>query len=139
MNWLADEYTVTAGDVALASWIGRGFNLKTRKWETISAVDLSTSQPQPDYRIRSFRVILYEDNTCAVLLLGRQVQLMVVGDHQFTGFTYQLNTQEETVIEGAMHWAGDMPMCAGALYRVRVGGLAAGNYVTALIGYEHGR
>lgn len=133
VQWLNDEYTITAADVAAATWFGRGFNWRTRAWETITGTEISRSVLTP-HRLRSAHVILYEDNTKAKLLHGRYVQLYTVMDPAYTSFKGLL--LDAPTIEGCVQWYGDYPIPAGLLWRVRVSGLDENHHVVITVGYQ---
>ena len=139
LDWLHEEYVVTAGDVAL-SFVGRGYNCGTKRFENVSGTDLSRSE-DTDFELRAFQ--LWVMSAARAQKLGVIGELYVVADPLATYRTVKLPAQEpQTTGGGSISWTGSFPMCAGILFRVASAALVATDIVAIMAGYErrrHGR
>jgi len=136
LEWLQEEYVVQAGDIAL-SFVGRGYNCATRRFENVSGKDLSRSQ-DTDFELRTFQ--LWIMTTARAQKLGVLGELYVVADPQATYRTVKLPAQEpQTTGAGSIRWEGEFPLCAGILFRVASSALSATDIVAVMAGYEKGR
>jgi hypothetical protein len=133
MNWEEDTYTILAGDVALFD-SGRGFNMKSRKWETVSGVDMSPSV-KTNFNLRACFIRCYSAGMAGQR--GRLFQLYVVGDHQATNRLIRLD-KSGSLVGGNSYatWLGKFPLCAGFEWRLSQGGCVAGDVVYARFCYE---
>jgi hypothetical protein len=132
MEWLNETYVVTAGDVALG-WTGRAWNWETRKFETISGVEMNRGR-MTGYRLHCFQVT--PKLATGVLAMGVVGRLYVVADPDATGFKVKLPSSGVQGPVGSIRFVGDTPMGCGVLWRILAGGLAAGDTVEVTIGYE---
>jgi hypothetical protein len=132
MEWLNETYEVTAGDVALG-WTGRAWNWETRKFETISGVEMNRGR-MTNYRLHCFQVT--PKLATGVLAMGVVGRLYVVADPTATGFKVKLPSSGVQGPVGSIRFVGDTPMGCGVLWRILAGGLAAGDTVEVTIGYE---
>jgi len=134
MEWYGDSYTILAGDAA-ASFAGRGLNLETRKWETISGKNLGRSK-DTRYVLRVFQIWIYKVTTFT-LKQGVVGTLYVVGDPLATNYATRLLGEEMQGGMKCIRFVGRIPLNAGCLWRVNYGGLDAGDRVDASVGYEY--
>ena len=131
MEWLADTYTIQAGD-AVAGWCGRAWNWDKNKWETLVASHMTRSR-QTKYRLRSFQVYLY--SSTGNPRTGIIPRLFIVADPVYTGFCIPLEAGLQGTTE-ICHWEGDEPFLAGCLWRLMLGSSTAGDIVESTVAYE---
>lgn len=133
MEWLNETYTVTAGDVA-QSWTGRAWNWETRRWETISGVEMSRGR-ETKHVLRAFHVTPHAVTTNALLqgVIGR---LYIVADPLQTGFKLKLPCNPVQGATSSIRFIGRENFLCGCLWRILAGGLAAGDTVEVTVGYE---
>jgi hypothetical protein len=137
MEWVNDAYQVNAADVA-AAWAGRGFNLGTRRWETISGTSIGRSV-ETKLRIRTMQLWIYDAiDVPKFAILGH---LYVVADPQSTAFEFSVRLPGPGMHShhDLIAFIGDFPMMCGAQWRIMKGGLIDTDKVKCSIGYEHER
>jgi hypothetical protein len=139
MEFVYDRYVIIAADLTVA-FAGRGWNARTRQWETISGGDLLKSEDQPGDRLRHLRITGYNATTLSVKQ-GMCGGLYVVSDPVATGFTVRLPCTGMQGGNSTIKWVGDYPLGSGVLWRVNLGGVIAGDVIECVCGFErqHGK
>jgi hypothetical protein len=131
MQWLVDSYTLQAADVA-AAYAGRGYNVRTGRWETVSGVNMTPTDIR-GHRVKSLDLTIH-DAVSTGIKNGVWVIVFVVGDPTHTGYVVPLH-QGITSTGRLFQWAGDQEMLGGIFWRIHQGGLAAGDRVDLGVGY----
>jgi hypothetical protein len=131
MVWTTDAYTLIAGDVA-AAYAGRGYNIRTGVWETVSGVNLSQSAPSK-YRLRSADIRV--QTAAGNVKDGVFIVCFIAGDPVHTDWVVPWFSGVQS--KGKLiNWQGDIPMGCGFFWRIHQGGLIATDVVSLGVSYE---
>jgi len=128
--WSTDTYAVLAGDVAL-NYAGRGYNVRTGRWETVSGGNLSPTG-ESDHILLSADIRV---QTAAGLVKdGVYIILFVCGDPIHTGWVVPWFDGVQS--KGHLvNWAGHTPMMGGLVWRIHASGLIATDVVSVGVSY----
>lgn len=130
--WTTDSYSVVAGDVALA-YAGRGYNIRSGCWETVSGGNLSPSTLSLPYRLCSADIRV--QTAAGNVKDGVRIMGFICGDPVHTGWV--LPWFEGVQSKGQnVNWVGDLPLLAGFIWRIAAGGLIATDVVSVGVSYQ---
>lgn len=133
MQFLNDTFPIAAGDAA-AIFAGRGFNVALGRWETLAGVDLTPTALQPRrYTLRSVDIRIYKAS--GAIRSGVRVWIATVADPLHTEMVIPVIDGYQSVSQ-TIHWAGAVPLGAGLIWRIPLGGVIATDYVGIGAVYE---
>lgn len=134
MHAIRDDYVITSGD-ASAAYMGRFYSCERQSWASISATDpIAGPSPKRPYRLRFVDLRIY--STSMILRSGIRMLAYVLLNPEAPTMGAAILIDEVQSSSHVIHWAGDVPMGGGVLWRVHSPGLVATDIVKMVVGYE---
>ena len=130
MERLLDNYTIVAGDVAVA-YAGRGWNPRLGNWLTVSGSNLGSSI-RTKYRLLDADMTI--QTSAGLFRSGVVARLFIM--HDPTNPSLSTPWFEGMQSKGKLlFWAGNLALDCGFFWRIQIGGLVAGDIVSMGVGY----